>query len=92
MQRTVWLTGMLPFVLIIGAGLTVLLAIPLLWLYRRAVLRSMRRAAGSASPVAAPPAPVQRASGRAIGGLLQLLLATGPAGDVRHDDVAVVAS
>jgi hypothetical protein len=35
---------------------------------------------------------VQRASGRAIGGLLRLLLATGPSGDVRHDDVAVVAS
>jgi hypothetical protein len=55
MQRTVWLTGILPFVLIISPVLTVLLTMPLLWLYRRAVLRSMLLAAGSASPVAAPP-------------------------------------
>jgi hypothetical protein len=35
---------------------------------------------------------VQRASERAIGGLLRLLLATRPDGGVRHDDVAVFAS
>jgi hypothetical protein len=36
--------------------------------------------------------PVQRASGRAIDGLLRLLLATRLDDGVRHGDVAVVAS
>ena len=59
MQRTVWLTGMLPSLLIASAALTLPLAILVLWLYRRAVLRSMALAAGVAPPAAgaAPPAP-----------------------------------
>ena len=52
MSRTVWLTGALPFVLLASAALTAPLAAFLLWLYRRAVLRSMAQSAGV--PVATP--------------------------------------
>ncbi len=55
MQRTVWLTGMLPSVLLVSAALTAPLALLVLWLYRRAVLRSMAVAAGAAPPGAEPP-------------------------------------
>lgn len=54
MQRTVLLTGMLPFMRIASAALTAPLAVLLLWLYRRAVLRSMALAAGVPPPVGAP--------------------------------------
>src|SRR5262245_22154668 len=56
MQQTVWLTGMLPFMLIAGAVLTTPLALLLLWLYRRAVLRSMALASGVPPPAGEPPA------------------------------------
>jgi hypothetical protein len=56
MQRTVWLTGLLPFLLLTSAALSAPLAIALLWLYRRAVLRSMARTAGGspAEPTSGP--------------------------------------
>jgi hypothetical protein len=56
MSRTVWLTGMLPFVLLASAAITAPLATFLLWLYRRAVLRSMARTAGAAAVAPLPPA------------------------------------
>ncbi len=54
MSRTLWLTGALPFILLASAAITAPLAAFLLWLYRRAVLRSMAATAG-ATPAAPPP-------------------------------------
>jgi hypothetical protein len=61
MQRTVWLTGMLPSVLLVSAALTAPLALLALWLYRRAVLRSMALAAGAPPPEAELTASSRRA-------------------------------
>ena len=60
MQGTTLLTGMLPFVLLASAALTAPLAAFLLWLYRRAVLRSMASAAGGSPAAAAPVADFSR--------------------------------
>ncbi len=53
MNPTIVLTGLIPLMLIGGVVLTSLVSILVLWLYRRAVLRSMRQAAQAQSP---PPA------------------------------------
>lgn len=51
MDMTLILTGMLPFIVLVSAGLTAAASFFLLWLYRRAVLRSMgTQAAVSACP------------------------------------------
>ena len=47
MDSTVVLTGILPAVMLTSAGLTAVVSIFLLWLYRKAVLRSMRATTGS---------------------------------------------
>lgn len=47
MDSTVALTGILPAVMLASAGLTAVVSIFLLWLYRNAVLRSMRATTGS---------------------------------------------
>jgi hypothetical protein len=60
MQRTVWLTGLLPFLLLASAALSAPLALVLLWLYRRAVLRSMGRAAAASPPTEATSGPEMR--------------------------------
>jgi hypothetical protein len=52
MNLTVALTGMLPAIVLISAALTAAVSVVLLWLYRRAVLRSM-----AARAVSAPPPP-----------------------------------
>lgn len=57
MQPTLLLTGALPFVLLASAAITAPLAAFLLWLYRRAVLRSMATTAGAAAVAAAPVSP-----------------------------------
>jgi len=46
MDSTVVLTGMLPAVMLASAGLTAVVSTFLLWLYRKAVLRSMRASTG----------------------------------------------
>ena len=56
MTGTAWLTGALPFVLLASAAITAPLAALLLWLYRRAVLRSMAEVSGAAAPASDPPA------------------------------------
>jgi hypothetical protein len=53
MSVTVLLTGQLPFVLLVAAGLALSVSLLLLWLYRRAVLRSMRIRRGGGQPVQA---------------------------------------
>ena len=50
MNLTVALTGMLPAIVLISAALTAATSVVLLWLYRRAVLRSMAARAVSATP------------------------------------------
>lgn len=50
MDATVALTGMLPAVMLIAAALTAVTSVFLLWLYRRAVLRSMGALAGVGTP------------------------------------------
>ena len=57
MNLTVALTGMLPAIVLISAALTAAASAALLWLYRRAVLRSM------AATGTAPTAPPQLTSG-----------------------------
>ena len=47
---TVALTGGLPFIALVSAALALPLSLLLLWLYRRAVLRSMRHRSGAAAP------------------------------------------
>lgn len=56
---TLALTGQLPAILILGALLALPTSLVLLWLYRRAVLRSMRGGAPGlpSLPASAPPAP-----------------------------------
>ncbi len=49
MNRTTALTGELPFVVLIAAALALPVSFFLLWVYRRAVLRSMRVRSGSAA-------------------------------------------
>ena len=53
MDQTAILTGTLPFILLASALLTAPVAFFLLWLYRRAVIRSMNRMGGGAK--SAPP-------------------------------------
>ena len=50
MDLTTALTGMLPFIVLISALLTASCSALLLWLYRRAVVRSMSKSAGLAAP------------------------------------------
>jgi hypothetical protein len=61
MDMTLILTGMLPFIVLVSTGLTAVISIVLLWLYRRAVLRSM----GTQAAVSArPPKPQAKAGQR----------------------------
>lgn len=54
MDMTLILTGMLPFIVLVSVGLTAVVSLVLLWLYRRAVLRSM---GAQATVSARPPKP-----------------------------------
>jgi hypothetical protein len=56
MDLTTALTGMLPFIVLVSAVLTAIVAELLLWLYRRAVLRSMTVSSGL---LASPPPQAQ---------------------------------
>lgn len=58
MELTTALTGMLPFIVLVSAVLTALASALLLWLYRRAVVRSMSAGTGSSSPVSQTSAPL----------------------------------
>jgi hypothetical protein len=55
MDPTRELTGTLPFILMASALLTAPFAFFLLWLYRRAVIRSMGKTGAGAKPASAPP-------------------------------------
>lgn len=55
MNAIVAVTGMLPAILLVSAALTAAISMLLLWLFRRAVLRSMNASAGIAPAPAAPP-------------------------------------
>src|SRR5580700_6453204 len=52
---TLALTGQLPFIVLVAALLALPLSFFLLWLYRRAVLRSMRSRSGAVIPSASHP-------------------------------------
>ena len=51
MDVTTALTGMLPFIVVVSAVLTAIVSVLLLWLYKRAVVRSMSASAGAPPPV-----------------------------------------
>ena len=57
MELTTALTGMLPFIVLLSAVLTAIASALLLWLYRRAVVRSMRAGTGSAPTASQASAP-----------------------------------
>ncbi|MET0056688.1 MAG: hypothetical protein ABW108_17915, partial [Candidatus Thiodiazotropha sp. 6PLUC10] len=50
MDLTTALTGALPFIILVSAVLTMIFSFLLLWLYRRAVIRSMGASGGSNTP------------------------------------------
>ncbi|MEA2093643.1 MAG: hypothetical protein U9P11_03660, partial [Pseudomonadota bacterium] len=58
MDLTTALTGMLPFIVLVSAVLTVIVSALLLWLYRRAVVRTMGVSSGSTPPASGVDAPV----------------------------------
>lgn len=60
MDLTTALTGMLPFIVLVSAVVTAIVSALLLWLYRRAVVRSMSGSAGSTPPVSWADVPVDR--------------------------------
>ena len=60
MDLTTALTGMLPFIVLVSAVLTAIVSALLLWLYRRAVVRSMSGSAGSTPPASWADAPVDQ--------------------------------
>jgi hypothetical protein len=51
MDVTTALTGMLPFIVVVSAVLTAIVSVLLLWLYKRAVVRSMSASSGTPPPV-----------------------------------------
>ena len=51
MDVTTALTGMLPFIVVVSAVLTAIVSVLLLWLYKRAVVRSMSAGSGTPPPV-----------------------------------------
>ena len=57
MDLTTALTGMLPFIVLVSAVLTAIVSALLLWLYRRAVVRSMSGSSGSTLPASWADAP-----------------------------------
>ncbi|MES9853200.1 MAG: hypothetical protein ABW170_15400 [Candidatus Thiodiazotropha sp. L084R] len=50
MELTTAMTGVLPFIILVSSPLTMIFSVFLLWLYRRAVIRSMRGNGGSSMP------------------------------------------
>ena len=58
MDLTTALTGMLPFIVLVSAVLTAIVSVLLLWLYKRAVVRSMSASSGAPPPVSRVNSPV----------------------------------